>query len=174
MELIAKDAWAADESKQRLCECYWALFLLKYLLVIPGRCSCDRHALAYYWWYLGQLMHCLETIVLCKWFYQKGVFSFQSTLCKNWNLFSQSKPLVVLNFTNTIYYSNVYVSLQLSDVRYQNIAFVLKWASEVHERPICLYEKVLSVTFTFELPFSVSRFLKRFGLEKFNWRCSIS
>ena len=28
--------------------------------------------------------------------------------------------LAVLNCTNTIYYSNVYVSLQLSDVRYQN------------------------------------------------------
>ena len=66
----------------------------------------------------------------------------------DWNLFSQSKPLAVLNYTNTIYYSNVYVSLQLSDVRYQNIAFVLKWASEVHERRIaCMrrYCRLLSL-----------------------------
>lgn len=51
---------------------------------------------------------------------KKGVFSFQCTLCMKWKLFSQSKPLAVLNYTNTIYCSNVYVSLQLSDVRYQN------------------------------------------------------
>lgn len=43
--LIATDAWAADESKRRLWGCYWAIFLLKYLLMILGvigRCSYDH------------------------------------------------------------------------------------------------------------------------------------
>ena len=39
-----------------------------------GRCSCDRHAPGCYWWFLGQLTLCVKTIVLCKWFYQKGGF----------------------------------------------------------------------------------------------------
>ena len=103
---------------------------------------------------------------------KKGLFSFQCTLCMNWKLFSQSKPLSVLNYTNTIYYSNVYVSLQLSDVNIKinrQSSFSSKMSIRCSRTSHCLYEKVLSVTFTSELPFSVSRFLKRFGLEKFNF-----
>ena len=52
-------------------------------------------------------------------------------------------------------------NLRSDDVRYAiskqigKKAFLMKWASE----------KVLSVTFAFELPFSAPWFLKRFGLE---------
>ena len=128
-----------------------------------GRCSCDRHTPAYYWWYLGQLTLCVKTIVLCKLFYQKGglrlpmyvlyelkiVFSKQTTYYVQ--LYQNHLLLKCLRFLTT------YVVICEMSKQIGKKAFLIKWASE----------KVLSVTFTFELPFRFPWCLKRFGLENF-------
>ena len=125
-----------------------------------------------------------------KCFVWKQLFSKQMILSKRglsaivWNeIFflkayhlAQGFGVAVLNCTDIILWLwNVNVSLQLSDVRYQNKAensFMSIRGSRMSQ--LLVREGWLSVTFTPELQFMVPWFFKCFGLEKFNWCCCIN
>ena len=125
-----------------------------------------------------------------KCFVWKQLFSKQMILSKRglsaivWNEifflkayhWAQGFGVAVLNCTDIIFWLwNVNVSLQLSDVRYQNKSennFMSIRGSRMSQ--LLVREGWLSVTFTPELQFMVPWFFKCFGLEKFNWCCCIN
>ena len=107
-----------------------------------GRCSCARHAAGYYWWYLWQLTLCVETIVLCKWFYQKG--GFQLPMYASYELkivFSKQTTCYVEFYQHHLLlkclrFLTTYV-VMMQDTRYQNkLAKKLSLWNE-HQRRYC-------------------------------------
>ena len=110
VELIATDAWAADETAPLwilLCNfspkiiCQWFRVWLVNVHVIDTHQHTIGGTLNNWCFVWKQLFYANDSI-------KKGALSFQSPVCMKWNLFCQSKPLgrgvciAVLNCTKTI------------------------------------------------------------------------